>query len=153
MRTGRLSISRGHRREEAEEVPPPQLALVPPAEPVAAVRPDPVEAAPISGDYELVHARLDAMERLVRLYEHGALTPEEFHAEKLLILGDLPRVAPVHFVPAQPRRKERGPSLLGRIFSWQFLLFSLVAGIGFSFAAQPEATSRFVTQLWYAIAG
>ena len=71
----------------------------------------------------------------------------------MLILGDLPRVAPVHFVPAEPRRRPRGPSLLGRILSWQFLLLCLVAGIGFSFATQPEATSRFVSQLYHSVAG
>ncbi|HTU10035.1 MAG TPA: hypothetical protein VMG08_03970 [Allosphingosinicella sp.] len=147
MRTGRLSISRGHRREETEDKAPPQLALVPPALPAAA------EAVPPSRDYQAVNERLDAMERLVRLYELGALTPEEFAAEKLLILGDPPRVTPVHFVPAAPRGRQRGPSLLGRILSWQFLLLTVVAGIAFSFAAQPEATTRFATQLWRAIAG
>jgi hypothetical protein len=155
MRTGRLSISRGHRQAEADEIPP-HLALVPPAAgpaPVPAPEPPPQpQPSPVSPDYQAVNERLTALERLVRLYELGALSPEEFAAEKLLILGDLPRAAPVHFVPAEPRRR-RGPSLLGRIFSWQFLLLSLVAGIAFSFATQPEATSRFVTQLYRSVAG
>jgi len=153
MRTGRLSISRGHRQAEADESQPPHLALVPQAAepaPVATTAPEP---APVSPDYQAVNERLTAMERLVRLYEIGALTPEEFVAEKMLILGDLPRLAPVHFVPAEPRRRQRGPSLLGRMLSWQFLLLCLVAGIGLSFAAQPEATSRFATQLYRAVAG
>lgn len=147
---GRLSISRGHRQAVTDESPPPHLALVPPAAEPAPV--SPVPAVP-STDYEIVVQRLDAMERLVRLYEQGALTPEEFAAEKMLILGDLPRLPPVHFSPALPRAPKRGPSLLGRIFSWPFLLLCLVAGVALSFAAQPEATSRFATQLWRAIAG
>ena len=151
MRTGRLSISRGHQREATEEIPPPHLALVPQAAgPAPVSAPEPKAAPP--PNLQAVNERLTALERLVRLYEHGALSPKEFASEKMLILGDLPRVAPVHFVPAEPRRR-RGPSLLGRILSWQFLLLCLVAGIGFSFATQPEATSRFVTQIYRSVAG
>jgi hypothetical protein len=151
MRTGRLSIGRGHRPDATDETPP-HLALVPKAAepcPVAAPRPE----APASSPLQIVNERLTALERLVRLYEQGALSVEEFAAGKLLIMGEPPRPAPVHFVPAEPRRSRRGPSLLGRMLSWQFLLLCLVAGIAFSFATQPEATSRFVTQLWRAIAG
>ena len=153
MRTGRPSISRGYRQVETDACPPPHLALVPQAaEPVPVSAP---ETAPsqVSSDYRMVNERLTAMERLVGLYETGALTPEEFVAEKLLILGDLPRLAPVHFVPAAPRRSKRSPSLLGRMLSWPFLLLCLVAGIGLSFATQPEATNRLVTQLWHSVAG
>jgi hypothetical protein len=146
MRTGRLSISRGYPPEGTDETP--HLALVPPA---AEGDPAP-HAAPASSDLQIVNERLTAMERLVRLYEQGALSVEDFAAEKLLILGDLPRVAPVHFVPAAPRRR-RGPSLIGRMLSWQFLLLCLAAGIGLSFATQPEATTRLATQLWHAVAG
>ena len=146
MRTGRLSISRGHPPETMEDAPS-HLALVPSAaETLAAPAPAPVT------DIQSATERLTALERLVRLYEQGALSVEEFAAEKMLILGDLPRAAPVHFVPAAPRPR-RGPSLLGRILSWPFLLLCLAAGIGFSFATQPEATNRLVTQLWHAIAG
>jgi hypothetical protein len=150
MRTGRLSISRGLRQVAPEEIPPPHLALVPPA-----AEPAPVDTVPqpAPSDLQLANDRLTALERLVRLYEQGALSVEEFAAEKLLILGDLPRVAPVHFVPAKPRRARRGTSLLGRMLSWQFLLLSLVVGIGFSFATQPQATTRFVTQLYHSVAG
>jgi hypothetical protein len=109
-------------------------------------------AQPPPTDIQIANERMTALERLVRLYEQGALSVEEFAAEKMLILGDLPRAAPVHFVPDAPGRR-RGPSLLGRILSWPFLLLCLAAGIGFSFATQPEATNRLVTQLWRAIAG
>jgi hypothetical protein len=111
-----------------------------------------VPERPASTDLQAVNERLAALERLVRLSEQGALSIEDFAAEKMLILGDLPRVAPVHFVPAAPRRR-RGPSLLGRMLNWPFLLLCVVAGIGFSFAAQPDATTRLATQLWHAVAG
>lgn len=151
MRTGRLSISRGHRQEVAEATPPPHLALVPPAaEPAPVAEP---QLASVTPSLDTVNERLDALERLVRLYELGALSIEEFAAEKALILGEPPRVAPVHFVPARKRPPQRGPSLLGRIFSRPFLLLCLAAGIGLSFAAQPEATNRFFTQLYHSVAG
>lgn len=139
MRTGKLNISRGHVMAAA-----PHLALVPPA------------AAPASPDYHVVHDRLTALERLTRLFEQGALSAAEFTAEKALILG-LPAdelvlrdPAPVGFVPAA---RSRGPSLLGRMLGWKFLLFSLVAGIGFSFVTQPDETLRLFDQLLGAIGG
>ena len=145
MRTGKLAISRGHQLAE-----PPHLSLVP-AAPEAA--PLPAPSAPASPDYHLVHDRLTALERLARLHEQGALSAEEFQAEKLLILGlpadeyVLREAAPVHFVPAAPRQPQRGPSLVGRMLHWKFLLFSLVAGLGFSYLSQPEATTRFFEQI------
>jgi len=151
MRTGRLSISRGLRQDGVEETPPPHLALVPPAAEPAPVSSPAVEPAP--SNIDTANARMAALERLVRLYEQGALSIEEFVAEKALILGELPLVAPVHFVPAKPRQRQRGPSLLGRILSWQFVLLCVVAGIGLSFAAQPEATNRLVTQLYQSVGG
>lgn len=145
MRTGRLSISRGHQLPETPDGPaPPQLKLVPP--PAA-------PAPPASPDYQVVHDRLSALERLTRLFELGALSAGEFAAEKALILA-LPAdelvlrdIAPVHFVPAAPRKPARGPSLIGRMLNWKFLLFSVVAGLGLSFAAQPNETQRFLDQI------
>ena len=148
MRTGRLNISRGQPQEATEESPPPHLALVRQVAEIA-----PVSESVAAPDLVTVHARLTALERLVRLYEQGALSIEEFAAEKLLILGEPPRMTPVHFVPAEPRRRPRGPSLLGRMLSWQFLLLCLLAGIGLTYATQPEATNRLVSQVWHAIAG
>ena len=144
MRTGRLSISRGHQLQETPEASaPPQLKLVPPpAEPASSVSPD----------YHAVHDRLTSLERLTRLFELGALSAEEFAAEKALILA-LPAdelvlrdAAPVHFVPAAPRPRRRGPSLIGRMLNWRFLLFSLVVGLGFSYATQPGDTARLFDQ-------
>jgi hypothetical protein len=141
MRTGKLAISRGHQLSQ-----PPHLSLVPEA--VAAPVP------PASPDYHLVHDRLTALERLTRLFEQGALSAGEFAAEKMLILGlpadelVLREPAPVHFVPAEPRRPRPGPSLLGRMLSLKFLAVSLVAGLGFSWGTQPDETMRFFDQLF-----
>jgi hypothetical protein len=137
MRTGKLAISRGHASSE-----PPHLALVPAEAP----------------RHELVEHRLTSLERLTRLYEQGVLTADEFIEEKALILGrraaeHAEGAAPVHFAPAAPRPPQHGPSLLGRMRAWRFLLLSLAVGIAFSFAIQPDTTSRFFTQLWRALGG
>lgn len=146
MRTGRLSISRGHHFAQPLGAAP-KLALVSEAGPV----PPP---APASPDYQLVHDRLTSLERLTRLHEQGALSPEEFADEKRLIMG-LPAdelllrdPAPVHFVPAAPRRRAQHPSLIGRMLNWKFVLLSLVIGFGFSFVAQPDATMRLFDQVF-----
>jgi hypothetical protein len=143
MRTGRLSISRGHQLQGTSEQPaPPQLTLVQAA-----------PAAPACPDYHLVHDRLTSLERLTRLFELGALSAEEFAAEKALILAlpadelVLREPAPVHFVPAAPRRPRRGPSLIGRMLNWKFLLFSLIVGLGFSYVTQPNETQAFFDQI------
>src|SRR5436305_15266484 len=154
MRTGRLSISRGHQLQGEPVAFPPQLTLVPqPAEP----KPAPVsvlsQAPPASPDYQLVHDRLSALERLTRLFELGTLSAEEFAAEKAIVLalpaGELllEHPVPVGFVPAAPREAARGPSLLGRLFGWKFLLLSLAAGLGLSFAAQPHETAHLFDQI------
>jgi len=147
MRTGRLSISRGNRVEPKADPVSPHLVLVETA------------ADPAPAQHDLVEHRLTSLERLTRLYEQGVLTIDEFLREKSLILGRLPEdsdrgsAGPVHFVPAAPRASRRGPSLLGRMLDWRFLLFSLVAGIGFSFAIQPDTTTRFFSQLFRALGG
>src|SRR3954468_274059 len=145
MRTGRLSISRGHQLLGEPVAIPPQLKLVPQsAEPGPASVSMLEQAPPASIDYQLVHDRLTSLERLTRLFELGALSLEEFAVEKALVLS-LPAdelilctPAPVHFAPAEPRRQARGPSLLGRMLGWKFLLLSLAAGLGLSFATQPR---------------
>ena len=153
MRTGRLSISRGHQLQGEPVAFPPQLTLVPqPAEPSPAPVSVLQQAPPASPDYHLVHDRLTSLERLTRLFELGALSAEEFAAEKALVLAlpadelVLRTAAPVGFVPAEPRGRPRGPTLLGRMLGWKFLLFSLVAGLGLSFAAQPNETTRLFEQ-------
>lgn len=138
MRTGKLAISRGQPSSE-----PPHLALVP------------AEAEP---RHDLVEHRLTSLERLTRLYEQGVLTADEFIDEKALILGrraadPVEGAAPLHFVPATPRAPRPGPSLVGRMLGWRFLLLSLAVGIAFSFAIQPDTTTRFFTQLFRALGG
>jgi hypothetical protein len=117
------------------------------------------QAPPVSPDYHLVHDRLTSLERLTRLFELGALSPEEFAAEKALVLG-LPadelvlRIpAPVGFVPAARRRPTPGPSLLGRMLGWKFILFSLAAGLGFSFATQPRETAHLLERIFHMFGG
>src|ERR1051325_5567160 len=108
MQTGRLSISRSHQLQGA---------------PGARLRPAP----PASPEYQGLHDRLTALERLTRLLDLGALSAEELAAEKALIRAGpadelvLRDPAPIHFVPAAPRPAVPGPSLMGRMLSWQFL--------------------------------
>ena len=155
MRTGRLRISRGHQLQGEPVAFPPQLMLVPqPAEPAPAPVSVPPQAPPASPDYQLVHDRLSALERLTRLFELGALSGEEFATEKALVLSlpadefVLTTPAPIGFVPQAPRAAPRGPSLLGRMLGWKFLLFSLAAGLALSFAAQPSQTSHLFEQVF-----
>ncbi len=141
---GRLAISRGFPlSEETDE--PLRLAIVAPSEP-----PPPVANDALIG----IHARLEALERLTRLCEAGALTIDEFLVEKAAILGH-PRsnllvshedgqiAAPISFVPAAPRRPARGRSLLGRL-GWTIVPLGLVAGLGLTAISQPDAAA----QLW-----
>ena len=154
MRTGRLSISRGHQLQGEPVAIPPQLTLVPaPAEPRTAPVSVPEQAPPATADYQLVHDRLTSLERLTRLFELGALSAEEFAAEKALVLGlpadelVLRTLAPVGFIPAAPRVPARGPTLLGRMLGWKFILFSLVAGLVLSYLAQPRETTHLFEQI------
>ena len=148
MRTGRLSISRGHElaRRDAPAALPAELRPTR-AEPPCA-RPEAV----IVADYSALDERLSALERLARLFEHGALSAEEFAAEKALVLAYpvdellLHDKAPVGFVPAEPRAPRPGPSLVGRMLSARFLLLCVVCGLGFSFAVQPHETGRLFEQ-------
>ena len=136
MRTGKLSISRGHQRGEPP-LPSPRLSLVAREEPAGADF-----AMPVSPEYRPVHDRLSALERLARLHEQGALSDEEFAAEKAAILSrhadelvlNEPLLAPE---PA------RGPTLLGRLLSWRFIPVGIAAGLALSFASQPQETIRF----------
>lgn len=154
MRTGRLSIGRGHGGGAPPLPAGPRLRLVPkgaPPEPET-VAPAKAEApVPATLDYHLVHDRLTALERLTRLHEQGALSADEFAAEKAAILR-LPaeelvlraEAAP----PPPPARIERspGPSLIGRLMSWKFLPVGLAAGLGLSWYAQPRETLAFLEQ-------
>jgi hypothetical protein len=97
---------------------------------------------PVSPEYQPVHDRLTALERLAKLHDQGALTDAEFAAEKAMLLArhtdELVLNEPL-LAPAPPR----GPTLLGRLFSWRFIPVGVVAGLALSFASQPNETMRF----------
>ena len=75
MRTGKLTISRGHEllRERAA-----------PAE--APVRPVSFTPSRDTGELHLIQVRLNALERLTRLVEQGTISLDEFKLEKSLVL-------------------------------------------------------------------
>lgn len=145
-----LSISRGH--QLGGTVPPaPRLSLVPrePEAPKAAPEPAaPAAPPPASADYLLVHDRLNALERLARLHEQGILSGEEFAAEKAVILrlpADellLDQAAP----PTIGQPTVRGPSLVGRLFSWKLIPVGVFTGLIFSYVSQPQETFRFFNE-------
>ena len=164
MRNGRLAISRGHQLVHGPEEAVARMALVPtpprPAplalgEPAAEAAPAPTARVETTPDHELIDRRLTALERLTLLREHGALSEDEFADEKALVLGRFAMRTvpdgPAGFAPAAPepgRRRRNGPSLLGRLFGgWRAIPVGLLAGIGLSFAAQPEPTIRFFDEL------
>ncbi|MGE0178442.1 MAG: SHOCT domain-containing protein [Sphingomonas sp.] len=145
MRMGRLAISRGSLESESPEPPPVPLAVVPAAEAAS--------APAVSGSLAAVQERLDALERLTRLYEAGALTIDEFLIEKAAILGHPrsnlggPKVdagphAPISFQPVKVRPR-RGRSLFGRL-GWFILPIGLVAGLALTALTQPDASA----QIW-----
>src|SRR3954468_8922781 len=103
MRTGRLSIARGHELPAA-----PRLALVGDAE----------QAERVSRLYTPMHDRLGALERLARLHAQGALTDGEFAAEKALILQQHPDELVLN-EPLLTAEAPRRPSLAGRLFGWK----------------------------------
>ena len=150
MPTGKLAISRGHQLRSLPDESGPRLSLVP--QPAQQPLPPAEAPPPATADYHLVHDRLTTLERLTRLLDQGALSPEEFAAEKAIVLAlpaeELVLREPAEWrMPAAPARPPRGPSLLGRLFSWKFLPVGLVAGLGLSYAAQPDETLRFLDQL------
>ena len=137
MQGAKLMISRGLPAAE-EAVPlarPPRPQPVEAAPPRAAVPPAPAqEEAPVS-DIHLVDYRLAALERLSRLRDKGILSAEELAAEKALVLR-LP-AGELELVPEQIVR-ERGPSLLGRLFGWKLLGTGALAGLLFTYVTAPQ---------------
>ncbi len=152
MRTGKLSISRGYQFGESAAAMP-RLVLVPRSDdrpPAKPARAAPTAAVPVCEEYRPAHDRLAALERLARLHKQGMLCAEEFAAEKARILnppaGELVLREAAAAGPAdaeRPPRPHRGPSLLGRLLSWRFVPVGIVAGLGLSFASQPQETMRF----------
>ncbi|WP_206185297.1 SHOCT domain-containing protein [Sphingosinicella sp. CPCC 101087] len=170
MRTGKLSIGRGHQIGEAT-APMPRLSLVPREEPAACAPvsvvqlktpPAPVPAAPsfeppaavpASPEYHLVHDRLTAIERLARLRDQGALSESEYEAEKALILALPADELLLHSAVPEPKpsafqgpHRAQGPSLLSRLLDWRLIILALAAGLGLSYAIQPRETLRFIDE-------
>jgi hypothetical protein len=152
MRTGRLSIGRGHGDGALPLPAGPRLRLVPTETrlPKPGGASPPETPAPATLDYHLVHDRLTALERLTRLHEQGALSAEEFTAEKGAILR-LPAeelVLRAEAAPPSSARIEqpRGPSLIGRLLNWRFLPVGMAAGLGLSWYAQPRETLALLEQ-------
>ncbi len=148
MPAGKLMISRGM-PSAAESAPirlepEPKLRAVP-SEPEQA-RPAPVSVrhdgpAP---DYQLVHFRLEALERLSLLRDKEALSAEEYEAEKSLVLrlpaDELNQIQESILPP-------RGPSLLGRLFGWKLILTGLILGLGFVAFTAPQELMSLVDRL------
>lgn len=132
MQAGRLIISKGSGAPgEGSQAPRAEPRSASPVQPPAA-------AAPSAGpapDFNLVHHRLAALERLSLLRDKGALSAEEFAAEKALVLR-LPAeelwLAPEAAIPT------RGPSLLGRLFSLKMLVAGAAAGVCLSAITAPQ---------------
>jgi hypothetical protein len=146
VRTGKLSISRGYQLDRPDP-PAPRLALVPrAAEPALEPEPGP---SPVLPELHALTERLAAIERLARLRKQGALTDEEFAAEKAALLrrpADRPVATPIVGAPVPEARTVRGPTLLGRIFRWKVLPVGIVAGLAFSYASQPRQTLDFFNE-------
>ena len=86
-----------------------------------------------AADPRLVHHRLLALERLNRLREKGALSADEYEAEKALVLR----------VPADVRAFEamsapRHPSLLGRLLNMKLIAAGAAAGLALSAFTAPQ---------------
>lgn len=87
-----------------------------------------------TADPRLVHHRLLALERLNRLREKGALSADEYAAEKALVLR----------VPADVRafeamaRPPGHPSLFGRLFNMRLIAAGAAAGLALSAFTAPQ---------------
>src|SRR5215207_9215469 len=124
MHTGKPSISRG-RGLSGPDRAGPRLSIV--ARAPAAPEPS------ISPEYQAVHDRLSSLERLARLREQGALTDEEFAAEKAAILGPAPDELILN-EPLLAPEPPRPPTLLGRLFGWRIIPVGILAGLALSYA-------------------
>jgi hypothetical protein len=131
MQGGKLMISRGVPAVE-QAVPlgrRPEPSVQAPLQPVSSRQDIP------ASDIHLVDYRLAALERLSRLRDKGALSLEEFAAEKALVLA-LP-TGEMELAPEQIIRP-RGPSLLSRLFGWRMLAMGAAAGLIFSYVTAPQ---------------
>ena len=145
MRTGRLSISRGHQLLAQREPAPASAPAEPPVRPVS------FTPCRETGELHRIQVRLNALERLTRLVEQGAISLDEFNLEKSLILRltgeELLLTQPAPRPDAPPPR----PSLASRVAPWP--LVTIAVAVGIQFWAQPEATLAWLAQAAAAVAG
>lgn len=107
---------------------------------IVALHSQPAGPAP---DINMVHYRLAALERLSLLRDKGALSQDEFAAEKALVLR-LP--AEELMLEPEAAARPRGPSLLGRLFSLKLLAAGAAAGICVTAFTAPGELSTLVDQ-------
>jgi hypothetical protein len=138
MRTGKLTISRGHQMLQ-------ERVAAPGARPEAPVRPVSFTPCGDTSELHLIQVRLTALERLTRLVEQGAISLDEFKLEKSLVLrltGEellLTRAVPPLPPPAAP-----SPPLVARVPRWAILLGAPLVGVAaFLWAAPAEALAWF----------
>lgn len=144
MRTGKLTISRGH--ELFEQRTGRKAAPAPPP----AVAPVSFSPAPQQGELHLINVRLNALERLTRLFEQGTLSLDEFKIEKSLIL----RLTGEELLLTQAAGPPLpGPSLASRLLGWRFVMAAVTGGLGLSFWAQPDETIAFFSQAAQLVGG
>jgi hypothetical protein len=128
MRTGKRSISRGHEllRDRPAPVEPP-------------VRPVSFTPCRETGELHRIQVRLNALERLTRLVEQGAISLDEFKLEKSLVLR-LTGEELLLTSPAPPPPAESSAPLAARMPRWTILLAAPLLGIAaFLWAAPAEA--------------
>jgi hypothetical protein len=131
MRTGRLTISRGH--ELLRDRAAPEAGVEPPVRPVS------FTPCRESGELHRIQVRLNALERLTRLVEQGAISLDEFKLEKSLVLRltgeELLLTSPVAPPPPEPAALP-----VARLRPWRILVAAPLLGIAaFLWAAPAEA--------------
>jgi hypothetical protein len=132
MRTGKLSISRGHEllRDRAAPAPCPE----------APVRPVSFTPCRETGELHRIQVRLNALERLTRLVEQGAISLDEFKLEKSLVLRLTGEELLLTSPAPPPPPPERSAPLAARMPRWTILLAAPLLGIAaFLWAAPAEA--------------
>ena len=130
MRTGKLSISRGH--ELLRERPAPVDVSV-----AQAVRPVSFTPSRETGELHLIQVRLNALERLTRLVEQGTISLDEFKLEKSLVLrltGE-----ELLLTKAAPPPPHSAP-LASRAPRWALVLLAPLIALGATLWAAPTET-------------
>ena len=138
MGEGRLSISRSRERDETPAPDPVRrLSIVARGDPAS--RLGRVRVSPL---YRPVNDRLAALERLACLHRQGALSDEEFVAEKVALLRRDPEGLVLN-EPLLDHEPPEGTSLLEGLFGWRLIPIGVFAGLVLSYLSQPRETVHF----------